>query len=417
MNALLVAVLAAATAAAPSAPKTRVAIVPLSAGEGVTEKIAHSVTELAVAEVRRIPSVQLITQQEVGTLLGFDRQRALLGCQEDTCVAEVGGALGVEHLVFGTLSKLGKSWLVTLKMMDVRNARTLAQADRRLKDAEIDDVLDAVEPMVRELFGAPELTQRAAAATGKAGAVPASFEAAPLGPAWAEEPYDFGDKRPELQVATDDKGRYFAFEGSREAKLFFVGDGKRFFAQRIIGSSSNGDSFDFSFWEPRAPARWMASFGVKDGAPQFQCGKTPIPLKRLGDKEAKKLVAKASFFQPRWRRAAHAIARDDEGNFFYVDRAREPEDNKDFRLYLGTKGKMRGVKVDDAILDEAGEVFFSGVGRLKMKRRPQLEAEFVVGALRTSLNWLDVSRNAAFAYGELGAYAGEQLGTPCDGIF
>ncbi len=417
MPTLLIALLAAATSAAPS-QKVKVAIVPLTAGEGVSEKIAASITEVATSEVRRIPSIQLITQQEVGTLLGFDRQRALLGCQEDTCIAEVGGALGVEHLLFGTLSKLGESWLVTFKLMEVKRAKMLAQANRRIRNGTVDDVLDAMAPMIKELFGNPELAPPAPRPARTDGKPALPSESGPVAPAWAEEPYDFAGKRPELQVATDGKGRYFAFVPySSEGQALFVGDGKRLFEQRIVGASAQGGSFDYSFWEPRAPARWQAGFGVKDGTPQLQCGKTAAPLKLLGKSEAKKLLDKAQLYKPRWRRHAHALARDDEGNYYFVDRAREPEGNKDFRLFIGTKGKMRAIKVEDAIVDEAGEIFFTSLGRLKMKRGAQTEAEFVVGALRTSLVWLAVDRNAAFAYGELGAYAGEVLGTACDGIF
>ncbi|MGI5865326.1 MAG: hypothetical protein ACOX6T_25175 [Myxococcales bacterium] len=417
MPTLLAALLAAATAAAPS-PKLKVAIVPLTAGEGVTDKVAASITEVATSEVRRIPGVQLLTQQEVGTLIGFDRQRAMLGCQEDSCVAEVGGALGVEHLVFGTISKLGESWLVTFKLMDVKNAKMLAQADRRIRNGTVDDVLDAMAPMVKELFGSPELAPPAPQPAKAAGSPAFPRESQPVPPGSAEEPYDFGGKRPDLQVATDGKGRYFAFVPySSDSQGLFVGDGKRFFEQRIIGASAQDGSFDYTFWEPRAPARWQAVFAVKDGKPQLQCGKTPTPLKLLSAGEARKLLGKAQFFKPRWRRKAHALARDDEGNYYFVDRLREPENSKDFRLFVGTKGKMRAVKVEDAIIDEAGEIFFTSLGRLKMKRGPQTEAEFAVGALRTPLVWLEVERNAAFAYGELGAYAGEQLGNACDGLF
>jgi len=49
---------------------------PLPAGEGVTEKAALAITEAITSEIRRVPGVQLITQQEISSLLGSSGRRA-----------------------------------------------------------------------------------------------------------------------------------------------------------------------------------------------------------------------------------------------------------------------------------------------------------------------------------------------------
>jgi len=136
-----------------SAAPMKVALVPFAAGEGVTEKTAAALTEVTAAEIRRVPDIQLTTEQEISALLSFDRQRSMLGCSNDSCLAEIGGALGVARLTVGTLNRLGESWLINLKLVDVKRARTVSQADRRLRGGTIDDVLDALPGLVAEAFG------------------------------------------------------------------------------------------------------------------------------------------------------------------------------------------------------------------------------------------------------------------------
>jgi hypothetical protein len=239
----------------------------------------------------------------------------------------------------------------------------------------------------------------------------------PLAPAWADERADLtAESRGKLQLATDGKGHYFAFRPYREEKVLFAGDAKTLYLQRIVSSSAAGDTeYEYTFWEPRAKARWQVSFGSKGGQLHVQCGEAPIPLQLVPAAAARKLLAGAKLLAPRWRRAGFALARDAAGTYYFVDRLREPEDSRDFRLYVGSRGKLRGVEVDDAMLDDAGQVFVTGAGRLEFSRRDgERVAEWVQGPERTPLSALDVEVQARFIYTELGAYAGEKLGTGCD---
>lgn len=414
--------LALALAAASTAAPAKIAILPITAGEGVTEKTAAALGEAVAGQVRRIPGVQLITQQEIATLINFDKQRALLSCQSESCLADVGGALGVERLVFGSLSKLGESWLVTLKLMDVKKAKALAQSDRRLKKGSLDDVLDALPQMVGELFGTAPSTAPAVVATPEPPkAEPAKVEPAkPLPPSWADEAAEISaESRAKLQLATDGKGHYFAYRPNWEEQIFFAGDDKALYLQRVFGASSSGTKeFDYTFWEPRVKARWQASFGLKKKELFLQCGDAEGKLKVLPAADAKKILSKAKLLKPRWRRRGIALARDDSGSYYFVDRLREPDDTRDYRLYVGPRGKPQGMEVRDALIDESGQLFITAAGRLKFSQKDgRPVAEWLQGDKRTELTAVDLDAQARFVYTEFGAYAGEKLGTACDAAF
>lgn len=398
------------------ATTVKVAMMPLGPSEGVNDNAAAVLTDAVVAEIRRLPGTSVITQQEIASLLSLEKQKAALGCADDSCLAEIGGALGVDRMVTGSVARLGESWLVGLKLLDVKRARTLAHADRRFRGGTIDDVLDALGPMVAELFGAREAVPAARSTGAAAKAEPA--QAIPAG--WIEQEIDLGEKRAKLRFVTDGQGRYIAWDpAARSFEPFYAGDGERFFEQRVIGGSRNGEkSFDLYFWEPRYKGGGRASFGMSDGAFSLTCVREkPVSLKPVEGKEAEKL-RNARFHSPRWQRQAWALARDDEGNYYYVDRAREPRDNRDFRLFVGPRGKLRYQPLKDAIVDGSGELFLAETGKLKFGTKDGKPfAEWLRGPTRTALTHLDIESNAPFAYGDLGAYAGESLGTPCDGRF
>src|SRR5205814_752872 len=70
--------------------------------------------------------VKVISPKEVGALIGLERQRELLGCNEGTsCIAEIAGALGVDGVLMGSLAKVGDTFQLNLKVVDAADASVL----------------------------------------------------------------------------------------------------------------------------------------------------------------------------------------------------------------------------------------------------------------------------------------------------
>jgi len=64
---------------------TRVAAFPLQADSGIDEKLAASLTEAALAELRRVPDLEVLSDKELAALLSLDQRKLLLGCDNETC--------------------------------------------------------------------------------------------------------------------------------------------------------------------------------------------------------------------------------------------------------------------------------------------------------------------------------------------
>lgn len=401
------------------AASPKLAVMPIVAGEGVPATTASALTEALAAEVRRRSGAEVITKREIEAVLSLEAQKQMLGCQTDACFAELGGALGVERLVAGDLARLGESWLVHLKVVETGKVKVASQSDRRIRGGTIDDVLDALPPMVAELFPGQ--------GTGPAASAPAftptpAAAAKPAPVPWVEDPVAVAPGRRPRAVFTDGAGHLITlvpFAGMDEP--LFSGDSKKLFRARVVGGGRDGErSWDLTFWDPRFPSGWQRSFSMRDGKVALQCGDREIPFRLVAPREVAGLLRGVKAFEPRWRRYPHALARDDEGNYYLLEGAREasgdPAAKADFRLWVGPKAKMAQLELVDVARDGGGLLAIARGGRLSVKHdeRGVAKAEWLTAAGTRALTWLAPEDHGPLIYGELSVWAGQLLGTPCD---
>lgn len=239
-------------------------------------------------------------------------------------------------------------------------------------------------------------------------------------PAFAEAPAseaaDISAVKDKLKVYGDGKGHFIALEpfGDTWEHFYYSGDGQSFYLQRVRGGGRSGnESFDRTFWEPRSTG--SSSFSLRDGVFTLTCDPRKTEFKPLDDAEAGRLLDTAKFNKVRWKRQAYALARDNTGKYYYVDRMREPEGNKSFRLFAGQKGRMKLQKMTNVVSDSAGDIFATKSGELRLVMNKG-ETFWQAGKKQLKLIWLPIEDNHVMIYSELGVYTGEKLGTPCDDL-
>jgi hypothetical protein len=253
--------------------------------------------------------------------------------------------------------------------------------------------------------------------------------ALPAGPDPAEivDATPFRDK---LVVVTDGKGHYLAAppdlaDDSLRGTLYYSADGKSFYQQRVPGYGSSGPgTFSFTFWEPRVVDGWKRSFDRKAGDVfELQCDDRNTRLTKVAPADTKTLLAGAQFLKPRWKYRAYALARDDSGRYFYVDKPREPENSKAFRLYMGKKNELKPLKMVNVVSDSKGDIFATKSGELRLVIPKEGQAGpdervpvWIKGKQKTPLTWVPIEDNGYLIYVELGVYTGQPLGTPCDDL-
>lgn len=143
----------AALAAAPSlagpgapAPRPRVAVPDVRAVGAFDPRLVAGLSGLVATEAARHP-VQVISSADIASLLGLERQKQLLGCGDDSCVAELSGALGADWLLTSEVSQVGEVWLLNLTLLDAKGARGATRITRQVAAAGA--LVDVVPEAVR----------------------------------------------------------------------------------------------------------------------------------------------------------------------------------------------------------------------------------------------------------------------------
>jgi hypothetical protein len=120
---------------------------------------------------------------EIRDMLGFERQRQMLGCSADeSCLAEIGGALGVDELVTVELTLVGQGYALAGRRLDMRRARVVQSVTRRFDRRDGEELLNVVGPFIEGLW--PDRGLKAGATRGIDKAVVARLNPPPL-PRWA----------------------------------------------------------------------------------------------------------------------------------------------------------------------------------------------------------------------------------------
>lgn len=245
---------------------------------------------------------------------------------------------------------------------------------------------------------------------------------AQIGP---DKKVDLTDKKDSMGAVTDGKGHYVIYNAKEPlAGPTLYGDGKVFHVMRTIGGGASGtESFSLSFWDPRVyrAENSYASFNMKDEGRAFDvnCADITTKLTKVPKDELAKLLGSAEFRGSKWTRRPASLFRDDTGTYYLVDRLRTEDDadRRDWRVFVGPRGKMKLAALKDVVDDDQGQIFATKDGSLRLVTGTG-EKKWVKGKAEVKLTEVDLDtfRNARMVYVELGPYMGEKLGTPCDDL-
>lgn len=133
--------------AAPKVAVTRFSVIDLS------EARADFYTE-HFADRLHDQGVDVVTPGEVQALLGLERQKQLLGCDESSsCLAEITSALGVDAIALGTIARVGGSFQLNVKIISARDGKRLAGDSAKVdsESALLERVTNAALTMAPEL--------------------------------------------------------------------------------------------------------------------------------------------------------------------------------------------------------------------------------------------------------------------------
>lgn len=110
----------------------------VSASSIISDRLRNDLFETGLfTVVERSQMDQILKEQ------GFQQS----GCTSDACAVEVGQLLGVQYIIVGSVGKLGKTYTVNVRLIDVKTGMIIRSAAKDCR-CEIDDLLKRTVPEI-----------------------------------------------------------------------------------------------------------------------------------------------------------------------------------------------------------------------------------------------------------------------------
>ena len=150
------AVLTGTSAMAAKGPeRTKLAVLDLEA-KGVEKSTAETLTDIVTVSLKKLGVFDVISRSDIQQMLNFEESKQLVGCTSNSsCLAEIGGALGVARVVTGSVGKVGSSYVINLSLLDTKSARVIERESRTVQgslDKLVDETGNAAKFLVRSLL-------------------------------------------------------------------------------------------------------------------------------------------------------------------------------------------------------------------------------------------------------------------------
>jgi TolB-like protein len=129
--------------------RTRVLVLGTTA-VNIDESTVTLLNDLITESVSRHAELEVMSASEVKAMANFAADRLAAGCDEDSCLAELAGALDADYVVFGKLGRLDKTLVLTLKLFDAKEQKAVER--RTVKGMNRTVVMDQIDGTIEDLI-------------------------------------------------------------------------------------------------------------------------------------------------------------------------------------------------------------------------------------------------------------------------
>jgi TolB-like protein len=140
----------------------RVAVMPL-VGQGLgraQEHVLTIATETMATELATSTGCHVITENDITSMIDYEAQKQQCGVSSDSCMVELGSALGVDFMVTGTLGKIGDVYTLNSRLIDIERMQVVARVDETARNEGF--VRVASRNAARGLFRLPRISEEEA---------------------------------------------------------------------------------------------------------------------------------------------------------------------------------------------------------------------------------------------------------------
>ena len=134
-----------------------IAVLDLEAVHGVKPSMAEVLSDILLSrltESRRFKSI--IAGEDLRDMISIEEQKQAIGCDDESCMTALGGALGVPLMAVPSIGRIGDQFIINIKVLNVDDAKVLVRKTETVRK-EVDlprAVLTLTEDTLKGLFGA-----------------------------------------------------------------------------------------------------------------------------------------------------------------------------------------------------------------------------------------------------------------------
>lgn len=126
---------------------------------GVDQGLAVSLQEQLESSLTMYGTFEVLSRTDMDLILAEGRFQQSGACTDESCLVEASSLLGIDKLITGTVSRIGSSYNLVLKLIDVQSARVESAANGRHAGPP-DGLLDVGETLLVRLLTSREPLQQ-----------------------------------------------------------------------------------------------------------------------------------------------------------------------------------------------------------------------------------------------------------------
>ena len=143
---------------AEKAKETKVVLPGLRCYQGVDKGVGQVLGDLVLEALLNRHSIRAMGPTDVAQMLKAEEQRKLLGCDDESCLVELAGAMGANWLIGGSVGKLDDVYVLSLMLIDSKEGKVTSRVSKTLE--KIKDAPVLLGPMLEKLLGSKARPQR-----------------------------------------------------------------------------------------------------------------------------------------------------------------------------------------------------------------------------------------------------------------
>lgn len=129
--------------------KPRILLMDLK-GKHLTPESRESIYDLLATHLSAHEDFDVITSQDLRQMATLEADKQKAGCEDESCIAEMAGAMGARYVVYGNVGVLGKKNMLTLNLFDSVDAKPMGR--KQVSVVELDELVEKVPRAVAELL-------------------------------------------------------------------------------------------------------------------------------------------------------------------------------------------------------------------------------------------------------------------------